>query len=323
MRRGTGWIAPVVALAVVAVGCTVGPGSTGTFERTLTVTGPVRLELLNGSGKVEISAGEPGQVRIQGEVRARGWLLGDARARVKEITHNPPIEQQGNLIHIGYDKERLRWASINYTVVVPAETELQAAVGSGRLEVRKINGPAKLTTGSGGITAENIREDVQATAGSGGISLTDVEGEVRATAGSGGIALTEVRGQIRAMTGSGGITIAEPGGRITAKTGSGGVTVSGAAADLRASTGSGRLTIEGNPAPNSYWELRTGSGGVELRVPPSASFRLYARSGSGRLVDTNIPLVIEEHTRRELRARVGGGAARVEVHTGSGGITIR
>src|SRR6266852_1235907 len=233
MPKQAGWAArgALLALAVASAGCAGGPGSSASFERSLSVSGPLRLELVNGSGSARISAGDPGQVRIRGEVRARGWVPGDVRRRVEEIASNPPIERQGNLIRVGSGRTRdlMRSMTLNYTIVVPPETELETEVGSGSVEVRDIHGPAKLTTGSGGISVANLREDAQVATGSGGITLSNVAGEIRAT------------------TGSGGITIAEPGGRVTAGTGSGSVTVSGAAADLRAKTGSGNLTIEGNP----------------------------------------------------------------------------
>lgn len=324
MRKCAGWMALVAAagLCLLAAGCALGPGETGSFERTLTVTGPLRLDFENGSGSVDIWAGEPGQVRIRGDVQVRGWSAQDARRQLEEILSKPPIEQHGNLVHVGLGKLRMRAVSISYRIVVPPETELQSATGSGSLEVRGIHGPARLTSGSGGVTAADIREDTKVTVGSGGVTLANIGGEVHAVTGSGGITLNKVHGDIRATTGSGGITISAPAGRVHAKTGSGGVTVSGVTADLRATTGSGSLIISGNPAPGSYWELRTSSGNVEIEVPPSAGFRLHAHSSSGS-IESGIPIVVEEHTRRQLRARAGNGEARVEAQTASGSIRIR
>jgi DUF4097 and DUF4098 domain-containing protein YvlB len=324
MRGRAGRLALMTAagLCVFAAGCAMGPGETGSFERTLSVTGPLRLDLENGSGSVDIRAGEAGQVHIRGEVHVRGWSWRDARQQLEDIIAHPPIEQHGNLIHVGLNKFRMRMATISYRIVVPPETELQAATGSGSLEVRGIHGPARLIVGSGGVTAADIREDTQVTAGSGGVTLANIGGEVRILAGSGGITLSATHGDIRVTAGSGGITIAAPGGRINAKTGSGGITIGGAAADLRVATGSGSLEISGDPAPQSYWELHTGSGSIEIGVPASASFRLHAHSSSGS-IDSGIPIVVEERTRRELRARAGGGEARIEAHSASGSIHIR
>ena len=45
-----------------------------TFERTLKVSGPVRLELSNASGSVDVRGSADGNVHIAGKV-TRGWCL--------------------------------------------------------------------------------------------------------------------------------------------------------------------------------------------------------------------------------------------------------
>lgn len=313
--------AAALLLAAVAAGCMPSETGSGSFERNLTVTGPVVLDISNGSGKVEISPGSSGAVRVHAEFRVRTWPWENGGRRAAEITQNPPIEQSGNLIRIG----RRQWTpwnvEINYTLVVPAETELRGAVGSGGLEVRGIHGPAKIVSGSGNVVAEQIGEDTNVTAGSGDIRLSDISGEVQATAGSGDLQLSNVRGEVRAHTGSGDITVEHPGGTITVGAGSGDIVVRGAAGDVRTRTGSGDVNLDGDPAPSSFWDIHTGSGEVGLHVPATASFRFYARSMSGK-IETSLPMIIEERPKHELRARIGDGKARVEVETGSGDITV-
>src|SRR5574337_1480724 len=128
MRRGSEWtvLGAALGLALAAAGCTGGATSSGSFERSLSVTGPARLELANGSGSVQISAGDPGQVRIRGEVRIRTWLWDSAERRLAEFTSHPPIEQRGNIIRVGYEREAMRRATVSYTISVPAETDVQA-----------------------------------------------------------------------------------------------------------------------------------------------------------------------------------------------------
>lgn len=294
----------------------------GNFDRTLTVTGAVHLEVTNGSGNVQITGGSPGQVRIHGDVRLSNWLWG-SKDTLSEIIAHPPIEQSGNVIRIGaeHDRDTMRNVTISYTIEVPEQTEVESAVGSGNQSVRKIRGPAKLTTGSGNLFAESIHDDALLTSGSGSIRTSEVGGEVRATSGSGTVDLAGVHGDIRTTTGSGTITIAQPSGRVTAKTGSGSINIRGASNSLSARTGSGSLTIDGNPPANSFWELSTSSGNVNLGVPSNANFRLNA-SVRGGAINTQIPIVIEEQSRHELRARVGNGGARIEVRSNSGSINI-
>jgi DUF4097 and DUF4098 domain-containing protein YvlB len=317
------FLALAALAALSAAGCSTGFSSaTSTFDRDFTVSGPLTLELSNGSGDARITRGGPGQVHIHGEVRVRPFLGESIQSRLAEIAHNPPVRQDGNLIRVGDEARQLRNVQINYTIVVPPETELRGRTGSGSIEVRDIRGPVDMAAGSGDLSAEGIESEVKATAGSGGIRIEGIHGDAQATAGSGDINLLSVQGEVRAQTGSGDIRIERPGGQVTAGAGSGDISVIGALADLQLRTGSGDLQVEGNPALKSYWELHTGSGGVGLRVPPGASFRLVARSSSGR-IETSIPVVIEEKTsKHELRARVGDGGARVEVETSSGEITL-
>lgn len=324
MHTRTGWVALVAAVALLAVGtgCVSTQAGLGTFDRTLSVNGPVRLELKNGSGAVRISAGQPGEVRIHAEFRVGAFLWDNVNDRIAELTKNPPIEQTGNVIRVGFRERLLQNIRIEYTIVVPPDTELHAGIGSGSLEARSLHGRVSLSAGSGSVAAEDIGDDAEVSAGSGSIHLGRVQGQVRFSVGSGSVLLEDVRGEIRGSTGSGKIALEQPGGRVTVSTGSGDVSVTGAASDVRITTGSGMISVEGNPVKASFWELTARSGRIELRVSSTASFRLYAHSSSGR-IETDLPLLVEEQARRTLRARMGAGDARVEVQTSSGSIHIR
>ena len=292
------------------------------FERTLKVDGPVRLDVETGSGRIEVSRGAPGRVVIRGEVRISGIFTLAEQRRVKQVAANPPISQVGNVIRLDKDRSgRTSGFSITYIDETPEDTRMEATAGSGNIEVSGIHGPAKLRTGSGRIEVENIGDDVTASTGSGGCHVSKVAGRVSFTVGSGGATMEDVRDDIRGTAGSGLLQIERPGGRVAVETRSGGITVRDAKADLRAEAGSGVLDISGSPAAHSYWELSTGSGGIILNVPSSASFRLHALTRSGK-VQTDLPIAIEEQTRNELRAQIGSGDARVEAKTSSGSIHI-
>ncbi len=311
-----------VGLAAASTGCVNSPGVSGQFDRTLTVSGPIVLELKNGSGDAKITPGATDQVRIHGEFRVKAWSWKDSERRAKEIAENPPVEQTGSLVRVGQDHFRMEDFTVNYTIEVPVETEFRGAVGSGEIHLNGIHGPARLTAGSGTIEARQIEQDTVATAGSGKVDLTDIGGQVEATVGSGDVKLSGIRGEVRVRAGSGDIVIDRSSGAIDSTSGSGDVKISDAKGDVRVKAGSGDVTIDGNPAPSSSWEFHTASGDVTLRVPSSSSFRFYAHSMSGK-IDTNIPLVVEERPRHELRARVGDGDARVQVVTASGDITLQ
>jgi hypothetical protein len=322
-HKTPGWAVAVALAAVSAMAGCVGPSATGSFDRTLAVSGLVQLEVHNGSGLVEIRAGQDGQVRIHGNYSVWGFAFENARAEADDMANHPPIEQVGNAVQIGLSGGRLRDARVDYTIYVPAETQARVTVGSGRMEIVGIQGPAELESGSGRLSAREIKEDVRATTGSGGVELEDIGGPVNVSAGSGSLTLIRIGGDIVAECGAGHVTVDHPGGRVNTRTGSGNIEISEAAADVRVVTGSGRVRVNGNPAPGKYWELTSSSGGVSLEVPSDASFRLYAHATSGR-IHTSLPLVLEqEGSSRTVRGHLGSGAARVEISTHSGGIDIR
>src|SRR5206468_9008664 len=71
-------------------GCYNGPAVSGTFDRSYSVTGPIRVELANASGDVDIIGSGDGKVHVHGEVRASGFGSDTPQRRLDETVSNPP-----------------------------------------------------------------------------------------------------------------------------------------------------------------------------------------------------------------------------------------
>jgi hypothetical protein len=319
------WIVSAATAALFGVLCACGgsASSRGSFERVITVDGPAELSFSNSNGHAIIHPGPDGQVKVHADFEVRGWTPEDARRHADEFTANPPIEQQGNLVRVGDKSPREYHFSVQYTIEVPAETEVHATTGSGGVDVNGIGGPITLVAGSGEVRIAGVQHDVRATAGAGNISIAGVEGDVDASTGSGKIEIAGVKGEVRAHAHSGEIDIAGPGGPVTVSGSSGNVELSGVAQDTRVETSSGTITVNGNPTGHSYWELHSSSGAVTLNVPADASFHFLAHSGSGT-ISSDIPMMAEESSsKHDLRAHLGSGDARVEIRTSSGNIRLQ
>jgi DUF4097 and DUF4098 domain-containing protein YvlB len=310
-------ITAVVALAA----CDGGPSVIGNFDRNYTVSGPIRLELTNASGNVDIAGSSDGKVHVHGEVRASGMGLGNVQKRLDDTIANPPIEQKGDTIRIGKDVSSLRNISISYLIQVPHDTEVSTTLASGSQTIRGVRGPVKVQAASGSIRVEKIDRDSHLTTMSGSVSATDVGDDVQINSASGSVSVANTKGDVRVTAITGSIQISGPGGRVEADTASGGVEVQGASNDLKAHAASGRVIVRGNPAANSYWELKTASGSIQFYVPATANFHLSAQAVSGE-IRTDIPIMIEEQGKHSLRARMGNGGARVDVQTVSGEIRV-
>jgi DUF4097 and DUF4098 domain-containing protein YvlB len=215
----------------------------------------------------------------------------------------------------------MRHVSIAYTIQVPRDTEISATVASGAQTIRNVRGPVKVQSASGSVRVEKIERDAQLSTASGSVSATDIGNEVHVTSASGSVNVSNTKGDIIVNAMSGVIRIAKPGGRIEADTASGEVEIQGAANDVQAHAASGRVSVQGNPGAKSYWELKTISGTVQLTVPASANLHLSAEATSGE-IRTDIPIVVEEQGKHSLRAHMGNGGGRVDVHTVSGEIHV-
>jgi len=258
----------------------------GSFDRTLTVSGAVDLDVQTGSGRIEVRPGDASSVRIHAVIRAHDEFFHSDEARIQEIEKNPPIQQTGNTIRIAMpsDDWLRRHVSISYELVVPAQSRLRAHTGSGSESVEGLQGPVELETGSGSVRVARVEDEVRIHTGSGRIELESLKGRVDAHTGSGSIEGSAITGPISAHTGSGSVRLEQ--------------------------TAAGPL------------EAQTGSGTVNVRLPADAAFDLHAHTGSGH-VYVDHPITVQGTLGgNEIQGKVKGGGPLVEVRTGSGSVHI-
>ena len=129
----------------------------GHFDRTLNVSGVVHLDLATGSGDITIKAGSSNQVVVHGSISSNGWFS-SSDSVVHQIESDPPIQQNGNDIRIGYSlpEDAKRHVSISYEVTVPADAAVQAHSGSGNVNVEGVRGEVQAQTGSGDIRLRDL-----------------------------------------------------------------------------------------------------------------------------------------------------------------------
>ncbi len=297
----------------------------GSFERRLSVSGPVDLTVTTGSGDITVRTGDEAVVRIFGKIRASNDLFGsdDVENRIRSIEEHPPIEQNGDVIRIGQnmDNKLLRHISISYELVVPATTRLRSRTGSGEHTIDGLRGPVDAGSGSGDVRISKVNADVHVETGSGDIYMTSVEGAVLASTGSGNIRAKGVGGDLKASTGSGDVSIEQSSvNNAVVGAGSGNVAIQAVRGALNVSTGSGDVTVQGEVG--GEWKAGTGSGNVTLKLSPQASFVLEAKTHSGTIHVAREVTVQGTVGKNELHGKVGSGGHLVQLNTGSGDIRI-
>lgn len=298
----------------------------GSFERTLTLSGALDLDIRTDSGHIKVIAGPPGEVRINGRIRATsGFRVSEAEAeeKVRRLESNPPVEQSGGTVRIGHidDPELERRVSISYDVVVPTETRVSSHSDSGGQDIQGIRGPVTAQADSGGLTIAGITESVEAQTDSGGQQISNVGGSVEAKADSGGLHIASVRGAVTARTDSGGIQASEVTGAFEAQADSGAISADGAggAVSIRTDSGSVKVT-QSTPGPI---EIHTDSGGVRLKIASGASHDVDISTDSGG-INLNHPIdgVTSSRRNKHLNGKLRGGGEPLMIRTDSGSITV-
>jgi hypothetical protein len=276
--------------ATLALAAATAFAADGNFDRTLNVSGSPNVSVSTGSGYIHLNPGSSNQIHITAHLRSsHGWMSGgnDVDSRIQQIINNPPIVQNGDEITIGerHNNDLYRNISIDYDITLPKTSVINAATGSG---------------------------DVQ---------IQDVGANIKAQSGSGSVRANGIQGPATLGTGSGDIELQQTGpGDVKAETGSGSIRLNGLSGALKASTGSGDIEAAGQPTTD--WKLSTGSGSVRL-VVGNAHFNLDADTGSGT-INVSQPITMQGSlNKHHVSGVVNGGGPTIRVGTGSGDIQIK
>jgi Putative adhesin len=278
----------VLVSITLAGGIACAAQADGSFDRSLTVSGPVDLDIKTDSGGIAVSPGPSGYVRVHAILKSQhGWLhSSDVESRIRQLERNPPVKQTGNRIQIGYvrDRDLLKGISMRLEIQAPPDTQIRARADSGGVRVEGIRGPADCHTDSGGIEIYDIGSDVRANADSGGIHLKNINGSAFAHVDSGGIEASQVAGTIDAQADSGGIRLAQT-----------------------------------RPAPI---RARADSGGVTVKLASSGGYDISAESESGHISVPEMTVVRGAFSPHHVEGKVRSGGPLVSIHVDSGNVTV-
>jgi hypothetical protein len=215
---------------------------------------------------------------------------------------------------------------VDLLVKVPAGSKFEMRHGVGDIRATKVDGDLLLDSRSGSVEVSDVDGDVEVDTGSGHVLAAKIRGEVSIDTGSGKVEISDIDGrEVEVDTGSG--SVIATGIRTEAlniDTGSGRVVAENVQAESALiDTGSGSVRLELAEMGNGDFEIDTGSGSITLSIPDRASASVIADTGSGG-IDIDVPAAGRIKTERDrAEFKIGSGAARVRLDTGSGSITVK
>lgn len=180
-----------------------------------------RISIDNSNGEIEVVGWDQEKVEITGEKYA------NTQERLDDLKID--IRNQSDLIEIraiGYPHGG--WFSntgARFTLRVPRSAHLdRLASSNGRIDVRDMDGGARLHTSNGRIVADRVKGGIEAETSNGRIDIHDAEGTVSAHTSNGPIEVGMLKApsdNLRAQTSNGSITLRLPpdtGARVDATT---------------------------------------------------------------------------------------------------------
>src|SRR5579864_693404 len=197
------------------------PVSNGSFERSYTASGPLRLELSNASGDVQITGGLDNSIHVHADVIAHGMGFDKPQKILDDMASNPPVELKGSTLRIGKGFSHIRNVTISYRIAVPHDTEVDISVAAGAQTVQQIRGPVKVQSAAGSIRVDHIDREVQLNSASGSVEADNVGDNVRAKSLSGSVNVSGTKGDVEVGALSGSIQVRKAGGRVDAEAANG------------------------------------------------------------------------------------------------------
>ena len=230
---------------------------------------------------------------------------------------------------------------------IQGQTDLSTSYGS--IECRNVVGQSiRLHSNNGSITMANLRGSTAAETSYGAITCEDfADGDLKLQSDNGRIGVSDARfGICEAKSSYGAIAASRlAGDSIDLHSGNGSVEVDGAeaktlnasssygriaatgiiAATLKTESGNGSVHVSCAPAAPADLnaQLKSSYGSVELAAPQGFAGEVYLRTSYGA-IHTALPITASgEFTKKEIVGRIGNGAGKIRLESGSGSVELK
>ncbi len=351
-----GSVAVVAALMATSPVLAV-PGSRMNREekKVVEATGKTSITIKNPRGRTVV-VGKPGisAVTVIAVKNAQGKDDTEAGQMLDKLAIN--ISEHGDQVQVETQDDNSwsdgssiwslvkggrRSAWIDYTIEVPFAFGVTATSTSGDVRVSNIGGNGNVSSTSGDVSVRAVDGDAVVHVTSGDLEAIDIGGDLSAVATSGDVTIDNVKGKLKGDATSGDLRASRVGKDAEIRLASGNVVLEGCSGDasvrtasgdarlnevqgsIDASSSSGDIEVQIVPAKDRAFNFSSSSGDITVYYVPikDFGFNLEVRTSSGS-IEGDLPIKVSRVDRRRLQGIVGSGAARVDIETASGDVSI-
>jgi DUF4097 and DUF4098 domain-containing protein YvlB len=264
-----------------------------------------KVAIDDAGSRVSVGVSNDGLVHVRDLTQMRGAIFSSSsypQLRVTRTADGVRIERSAQQ---HFSVELFGFSTEAIQVDVPSASHVQIARCSGAA----VNGI------TGGVNVQS--QD-------GHVNLSDLRGTVDASSDDGYLTATNVRGDRLAMESNDGhLTLADVAvGSLVARTHDGRIeannlTIAGARPDATLHSDDGPLRVAGTFGPNGSYEVSTGDGSVNLRVPQDSDLAIDASTGDGRIDVDGSSLARDDSAPHTIRLGAGSGTMKLATSDGS------
>jgi hypothetical protein len=305
------------------------------------------VEAKTSGGGIEVMGVNPSEARIEVYINGNDRHDSYTKEEVQKILdkdYDFSVTVSGNkLTAIARQKRGFsnnNWSnsiSISYKIYVPAAcaTHLNTSGGGisisnlngeqhfstsgGGLDVSKITGRIVGNTSGGGINVKDSKDDIDLETSGGGIDAERCSGEIKLNTSGGSIELHDLSGNIHASTSGGNVDAEKVTGELITHTSGGNMSVSGMSGSLEASTSGGNIDVEISEI-GKFVKLSNSGGSVHLEIPKGKGLDLDIHGD--RIKTEGLNNFSGSLEKESITGTINGGGMPVDVHAGSGGVTL-
>lgn len=161
------------------------------FERTVAFDdhGRLAIETLNGSIEIETWNRDEVEIRATKEARAR-----DSETARELLAATEIVIDEGRDLEIRVERPGGEWrsgrkgsVSVNFVLMVPSNTNLEAQTTNGNVSIVELEGPARVKTTNGTVDVRGIGGDANIRTTNGSIRARDLRGHFEGSTTNGSI----------------------------------------------------------------------------------------------------------------------------------------
>ena len=174
-----------------------------------------------------------------------------------------------------------RVGSVDVTVELPADSQIEADAGIGALRFTGQLGKCRVKIGAGDVELEQVGPlDLQT--GAGAITVEHVAGHAEITNGSGRLRVSQIDGSAVIKNSNGETWVGDITGDLRVNAGNGAISVGHAAADVTASSANGEIRVDDLTRGSA--SLKTSMGEIQFGVHAGTAAKIdaYTRFGAVR-----------------------------------------